>query len=48
MKIFRNRLAYANSTHPWQIYADFGQQLIGIARPLYAKEPLALDFDATV
>ena len=46
--ISRNTLANANATRPWQIYADFAQHLIGIARPLYANEPLALDLDATV
>ena len=46
--IARNTLANANATKPWQIYADFAQHLIGIARPLYADEPLALDLDATV
>ena len=46
--ISRNTLANANATRPWQIYADFAQQLIGIARPLYASEPFALDLDATV
>ena len=46
--ISRNTLANANATRPWQIYADFAQALIGIARPLYADEPLALDLDATV
>jgi hypothetical protein len=46
--ISRNTLAHANATQPWQIYADFAQHLIGIARPLYANEPLALDLDATV
>jgi hypothetical protein len=46
--ISRNTLAHANATRPWQIYADFAQHLIGIARPLYANEPLALDLDATV
>ncbi|MBX9906256.1 MAG: hypothetical protein K2Y31_18070 [Burkholderiales bacterium] len=30
------------------MYADFAQHLIGIARPLYAEEPLAVDLDATV
>ena len=34
--ISRNRLANANATRPWQIYADFAQHLIGLARPLYA------------
>ena len=46
--VSRNTLANANATRPWQIYADFAQALIGIARPLYADEPLALDLDATV
>jgi len=44
-KISRNTLANANATPPWQIYADFAQHLIGIARPLYAKEPLGIDSD---
>ena len=46
--IARNTLANANATRPWQIYADFAQHLISIARPLYADEPLAVDLDATV
>ncbi len=46
--IARNTLASANATRPWQMYADFAQHLIGIARPLYAEEPMAMDLDATV
>lgn len=46
--ISRNTLANANATRPWQIYADLAQYLIGIARPLYASEPMAIDLDATV
>ena len=46
--ISRNTLANANAVRPWQMYADFAQHLIGIARPLYASEPLALELDATV
>ena len=46
--ISRNTLANANATRPWQMYADFARHLIGIARPLYAEEPLAVDLDATV
>jgi hypothetical protein len=46
--ISRNTLSNANMTRPWQIYADLAQHLIGIARPLYASEPLALDLDAMV
>jgi len=30
------------------MYADLAQHLIGIARPLHADEPLAIDLDATV
>ena len=44
----RNTLANANATRPWQIYADFAQHLIGLARPLYAKEPFGLELDAAV
>ena len=46
--ISRNTLANANATRPWQIYADFAQHLIGMARPLYASEPFALDLDGAV
>lgn len=46
--ISRNTLANANATRPWQIYADFAQHLIGMARLLYADEALGVDLDATV
>ena len=46
--VSRNTLSNANAKRPWQIYADFAQHLIGIARPLYADESLAIDLDATV
>ena len=46
--IARNTLSNANAVRPWQMYADFAPHLIGIARPLYAQEPLAADLDATV
>jgi len=46
--ISRNTLANANATRPWQIYADFAQHLIRMARPPYAKDPLGIDLDATV
>ena len=32
----------------WRIYADFAQHLIGIARRLYADDPLALELDDAV
>ena len=46
--ISRNTLANANATRPWQMYADIAQHLIGIARPLYANDPIGVDLDATV
>lgn len=46
--ISRNTLANANATRPWQIYADLARHLIGMARPLYAEDPLGIDLDATV
>ena len=46
--ISRNTLANANATRPWQIYADFAQHLIKLARPLYANDPLGIELDATV
>ncbi len=46
--ISRNTLANANATRPWQMYADIAQHLIGIARPLYADDPIGVDLDATV
>lgn len=46
--VARNTLANANAVRPWQIYADLAQHLIGIARPLYAAEPIGLDLKETV
>ena len=46
--IARSTLADANETRDWHIYADFAQVLIGIARPMYATEPLGIDLAATV
>ena len=39
------RLADANETHDWRIYADFAQVLIRIARPLYVARSYRLDLD---
>jgi len=44
----RNTLANANERRDWHIYADFAQDLIRIARPMYAKEDLGLDLDNTI
>jgi hypothetical protein len=42
-KVARATLADANECHDWRIYADFAQVLIGIARPLYARDPMGAD-----
>jgi len=46
--IARNTLANANAVRDWRIYAEFAQHLIGIARRLYADDPMALELDETV
>src|ERR1039458_590809 len=38
--VARNTLANANAMRDWRVYADLAQSLIGIARRLYAGEPL--------
>jgi hypothetical protein len=40
--------ALSNAVRDWRIYADFAQHLIGIARRLYADEPLAIELNDTV
>src|ERR1700688_299657 len=47
-KVARSTLADANETHDWRIYADFAQVLIGIARPLYAHDPIGVDLDQSL
>jgi Domain of unknown function (DUF4372)/Transposase DDE domain len=42
-KIARSTLADANESHDWRIFADFAQLLIGMARPLYARDPIGVD-----
>jgi len=44
-KVSRTTLADANESHDWRIFADFAQVLIAIARPLYARDPIAIDLD---
>ena len=46
--VSRNTLANANQVRDWRIYADFAQQLIHTARPLYRAEAYGLDLDNTV
>jgi len=47
-RVARSTLADANEARDWRIYADFAQQLIGIARRLYAEEPFGLELKETV
>jgi hypothetical protein len=42
-KVARSTLADANESHDWRIFADFAQVLIGIARPLHARDPMGVD-----
>ena len=46
--VARSTLADANERRDWRIYADFAQHLIGIARPLYARDPLGVDLDESL
>jgi hypothetical protein len=46
--VARNTLADANATRDWCIYCDFAQSLIGIARRVYAEEPLGVELTDTV
>jgi hypothetical protein len=46
--VARNTLANANATRDWRMYCDFAQSLIGIARRLYAEEPLGIELKDTV
>src|ERR1035437_9931256 len=47
-KVARSTLADANESRDWRIYADFAQVLIAIARPLYARDPLAVDLEQSL
>jgi hypothetical protein len=47
-QVSRSTLADANETHDWRIYADFAHVLIGIARPLYAQDPIGVDLDESL
>ena len=40
--VARNTLANANKRRDWRIHAEFAQELIRIARPLYADEDLGV------
>ena len=47
-KVSRSTLADANEQHDWRIYADFAQVLVGIARPLYARDPIGVELDGAL
>ena len=47
-KVARSTLADANETHDWRISADFAQVLIGIARPLHARDPIGVDLEQSL
>jgi hypothetical protein len=46
--VSRSNLAHANETRDWRLYAEFAQALIGIARPMYAEDPLEVELANTV
>jgi hypothetical protein len=47
-KVARSTLADANENRHWRIFADFAQVLIGIARPLYANDPIGVELDQSL
>jgi Domain of unknown function (DUF4372)/Transposase DDE domain len=47
-KVSRSTLADANESHDWRIFADFAQVLIGIARPLHARDPIGVDLEQSL
>ena len=47
-KVARSTLADANESRDWRIYADFAQVMIGIARPMYAHDPMGVDLEHSV
>src|SRR5271163_3541877 len=47
-KVARSTLGDANESRDCRIFADFTQALIGIARPLYANDPIGVDLDQSL
>src|SRR5467141_3860239 len=47
-KVARSTLADANESHDWRIFAEFAQVLIGIARPLHARDPIGVDLEQSL
>ncbi len=46
--VSRSTLADANENRDWRVFADFAQVLIGIARPLYAHDPMGVDLEQSL
>jgi Transposase DDE domain/Domain of unknown function (DUF4372) len=46
-RVSRSTLADANETRDWRIFADLARVLIGMARPLYAHDPLGVELEET-
>src|SRR5207302_1817999 len=46
--VSRSTLADANENRDWRIFAAFAQVLIGIARPLYAHDPMGVDLEQSL
>src|SRR5438132_2120550 len=46
--VSRSTLADANENRDWRIFAAFAQVLIGIARPLYAQDPIGVELDQSL
>src|ERR1035437_523422 len=44
----RSTIVGIKRSRDWRIYADFAQVLIGIARPLYAHDPIGVDLDQSL
>jgi len=47
-QVSRSTLADANENRDWRIFADFARVLIGMARPLYAHDPIGVDLKQTL
>src|SRR2546425_10366462 len=47
-KVAKTTLADANELRDYRVFADFAHVLIGIARPLYAHDPIGVDLDQSL
>jgi len=46
-RVVRSTLMHANEKRPWKIYRDLGQELMRIARDLYADDTFSVDIENT-